>query len=66
MDIEAELNSFARNPNVSVLKMTLSRFQRLQELLEGGAFDSAKNRKRQSVNAKREKLQKPKFVTAKR
>jgi len=27
-----------------------------------GAFDSAKNRKRQSVTAKREKSQTPKFV----
>ena len=27
-----------------------------------GAFDSAKNHKRQSVTAKREKLQTPKFV----
>jgi len=27
-----------------------------------GAFDSAKNHKRQSITAKREKLQTPKFV----
>ena len=44
------------------IKPMFDAFNAAGSLQRGGAFDSAKNHKRQSVTAKREKSQTPKFV----
>jgi len=60
----AELGSFwseiLRKQGCKVLKNMDFLFQKIS--FKGGAFDSAKNHNRQSVTAKREKSQTPKFV----